>query len=143
MTYEEKAAWLCRYQTALHSERLLAEEAERLRAEAERVTPLLTGMPGTGPDPDRLPRAVERILEVQQRLETQVWRCLVLRREVETAICAVQDERLREILRRRYILGQTLEKAAEAMMYDYRWTKRLHHRAVEQLAPPDPLPCAV
>lgn len=104
---------------------------------------LLTGMPGAGPDLDRLPRAVERILEAQQRLEAQVRRCLVLRGEVETAICAVQDERLREILRRRYILGQTLEKAAEAMTYDYRWTKRLHHRAVEQLAPPSPLPCAV
>ena len=63
MTYEEKARWLCRYQTALHSEQLLAEEVERLRAESERVTPLLTGMPGAGPDLDRLPRAVERILE--------------------------------------------------------------------------------
>ena len=79
MTYEEKARWLGRYQTALHSEQLLAEEVERLRAESERVTPLLTGMPGAGPDLDRLPRAVERILEAQQRLEAQVRRCLVLR----------------------------------------------------------------
>ena len=62
---------------------------------------------------------------------------------METAICAVQDERLREILRRRYILGQTLEKAAEAMTRDYRWTKRLHHRAVEQLAPEPPAVCGI
>lgn len=135
MNYEEKAAWLRRYQAALRGERLLADEVERLRAEAARVSPLLTGMPGAGPDPDRLPRAVERILEAQRLLEAQVRRCMALRDEVERAVCAVQDERLREVLRRRYILGQTLEQAAGAMSYDYRWAKRLHRQAVEALCP--------
>ena len=42
---------------------------ERLRAESERVTPLITGMPGGGPNADKLPAAVSRIIDAQQGVD--------------------------------------------------------------------------
>lgn len=56
MNYQEKVAWLGRYQTALSCQRMLEEEITVLRSDAARVTACMSGMPGrSGPDADRLP----------------------------------------------------------------------------------------
>ena len=72
MNYQEKVAWLGRYQTALSCQRMLEEEITVLRSDAARVTACMSGMPGrSGPDANRLPRAVEHIEDAQKRLAQQ------------------------------------------------------------------------
>ena len=66
MTYEEKVAWLRRYQQSLRQERELEQELLTLRSQACRVTPLLSSMPTGTPDGQGIPRAVERIIQAQQ-----------------------------------------------------------------------------
>ena len=73
MDYKEKVEWLGRYQASVSCQHMLEEEIEVLRSDAERVTACMSGMPGrSGPNADRLPRAVERIEEAQKRLEQQL-----------------------------------------------------------------------
>ena len=72
MTYEEKVAWLRRYQQSLRQERELEQELLTLRSQACRVTPLLSSMPTGTPDGQGIPRAVERIIQAQQELERQI-----------------------------------------------------------------------
>lgn len=61
MDYKEKVEWLGRYQASVSCQHMLEEEIEVLRSDAERVTACMSGMPGrSGPNADRLPRAVER-----------------------------------------------------------------------------------
>lgn len=139
MDYGEKVAWLRRYQDSLRRELVLVQEIERLRAEAERVTPALTGLPGSGPSADRLPRAVERIDEARQELAAQVERCQAARAEVAAAIGQTENPRAYEILRRRYLLGQRWEQIAADMRMDERWLRRLHRRAVERLTLESPV----
>lgn len=139
MDYGEKVAWLRRYQDSLRRERVLVAEIERLRAEAERVTPALTGMPGGGPSADRLPRAVERIDQARQELAAQVERCQAARAEVAAAIGQTENPRAHEILRRRYLLGQRWEQIAADMQMDERWLRRLHRRVVERLTLESPV----
>lgn len=70
MDYKEKVEWLGRYQASVSCQHMLEEEIEVLRSDAKRVTACMSGMPGrSGPNADRLPRAVERIEEAQKRLE--------------------------------------------------------------------------
>ena len=133
MEYNDKVHWLRRYLDAQRRERVLAEEVERLRAEAERVTPLLSGMPGSGPNADKLPAAVGRIIDAQQQLEAQINCCHAIRREVVAAINTVTDDRQHEILHRRYILGQRWEQIAVNMCIEYRWVWRLHKKAINKL----------
>lgn len=135
MNYGEKITWLRRYQEALRKERVLALEIERLCAEAEHITPLLTGMPSGGPNADKLPRAVERITQAQKELAQQVKLCQRIRREVMAALEQVTNPRGYEILRRRYILGQKWEQIAADMGLDERWVRRIHRRAVERFDP--------
>ena len=133
MTYEEKVRWLRRYQENLHMERELSNEVERLRSEAARVTPLLSGMPGGSGSGNRLPRAVEGIIQAQQELQAQINQCGAIRREVVAVLEQIQNPRDHEILRRRYLLGQRWEYIAVEMKIELRWVYRRHRRTVEIL----------
>ena len=96
-------------------------------------------MPGGGSDGQTLARAVESIVEAQQKLQAQINVCGAVRREVVAAIDQVQDERDHAILYRRYVLGQRFEQIAVEMSLEYRWVRRLHKRAVENLTLESPM----
>lgn len=133
MTYDDKVAWLRRYQDSLRRERELADEVEKLHARACKVTPALTGMPGGPSDGQSLPRAVESIVQAQQELQAQINQCGYIRREVVAALEQVTNARDHEILRRRYILGQRFEQISVDMNMEYRWVRRIHKREVQRL----------
>ena len=133
MAYEENLEYLQRYQREQRKQKLLELEVEQLQSEAERVTSLLTGVPGGGSNLNRIPRAVEKILDTKQELQTQVEVCLKARKEITASIEKVEDRQRQEVLCRRYILGQKWERISEDMCLDYRWTLRVHKKAVEQL----------
>ena len=101
MDYKEKVEWLGRYQASVSCQHMLEEEIEVLRSDAERVTACMSGMPGrSGPNADRLPRAVERIEEAQKRLEQQLEICMETRAEIMCGIMTVRDRPGQEVLRR-------------------------------------------
>ena len=79
MTDKEKSRWLMQYRTALDQERFLEEEVQSLSSDAQRMTTRLTGMPGTGPNPDRLYRAVERLDAARAQLDSQIEACMGIR----------------------------------------------------------------
>ncbi len=134
MTYEEKKRWLWRYRDALRAEEELTQEIEQLQAEATRITPLLSDVPGGGgADNAKLPKAVERIVEAQQRLQYQINCAQAARTEIVDAINGLRNARAREILRRRYLLGERWEQIACVMYMDYRWTLKLHRKILDNL----------
>ena len=130
MTCPEKIAYLYRYRDAVRREKTIADEIEALRAEAARVTQALTGMPGGG-DGQAIPRAVERILDAQQRLAAEAARCAAARAEVRAAIDTVPDPLRRDILTRRYILCQRWERIAVDNNFTLRRVLQIHHKTVE------------
>ena len=132
MTYPEKIAYLYRYRDAVRREKTIADEIEALRAEAARVTQALTGMPGGG-DGQAIPRAVERILDAQQRLAAEAARCAAARAEVRAAIDTVPDPLRRDILTRRYILCQRWERIAADNNFTMRRVLQIHKKAVAAL----------
>lgn len=139
MTYPEKIAYLYRYRDALRREKTIADEIEALRAEAARVTQALTGMPGGG-DGQAIPRAVERIADAESRLASAYGAALAVRAEVKDAIDTVADPLRRDILTRRYILGQRWERIAADHNVTLRWAAKQHHRTVEamEISPENP-----
>ena len=99
MDYKEKVEWLGRYQASVSCQHMLEEEIEVLRSDAKRVTACMSGMPGrSGPNADRLPRAVERIEEAQKRLEQQLESCMETRAEIMCGIMTVRDRPGQEVL---------------------------------------------
>lgn len=133
MTYDEKIRWLRRYQESLQREKELADEVKELRERAYNITPALTGMPGGPSDGQSLPRAVESITQAMQELQCQINMCGAIRREIVAAIEQVSNHRDHEILRRRYLLGQKLEKISVEMNYTFRYVCKRHKITVCKL----------
>lgn len=133
MEYSEKVAWLRRYRESLRREQLLTEEIGQLEAQARRVTRAISGMPGGGGDGQAIPRAVERLEEARQKLAAQLEQGQARRAEIEAAIRREAHPLRRDILTRRYILGQRWEKIAADHHLVMRQVFRLHHQAVDGL----------
>lgn len=133
MTYKEKVEWLRQYRAAVSRERLLEGELEMLRSAAERVTACLGGTPGAGPDVDRLPRAVEHIEETQKKLEKQIEDCVECRFRVTRVIAGITSPDVQEVLRRRYILGQSYAEIADAIGVVLRRVYQIHRAGVLDL----------
>ena len=131
--YLRKVEFLRRYRDAQRTERRLIEEMAQLRAEAASVSQALSGTPGGSGDGQAIPRAVERIADAESRLASAYGAALAARAEVKDAIDTVPDPLRRDILTRRYILGQRWERIAADLDRDKRWVLRLHHRAVDGL----------
>ena len=130
MTDDEKKRWLWRYRGSLEKEKALRADLQEQESRAVKTTAALTGMPGD----QTLARAVESIVEAQQKLQAQINVCGAVRREVVAAIDQVQDERDHTILYRRYVLGQRFEEIAVEMNLEYRWVRRLHKKTVASLS---------
>lgn len=133
MLYQDKVAWLWRYRDGLKKQRILQQHIQELRALAERITPTISPTPGGGGDGCAMARAVENMAKAQQDLADQVEHCNQIRAEVSGAIDNVDKARDREILARRYILGETFEQIAVHAHLEYRWVRRCHNSAVRDM----------
>lgn len=129
----ERVQWLYRYLDACRLERLYEEEVRALRADACRVTANLSGMPGGASDGQALPRAVERIDAARVRAEEQLSVCGAVRREVAAVLETIPAADDYELMRRRYLLGQTWREVGKAMGYCIRQVRRKHDKIVDGL----------
>jgi DNA-directed RNA polymerase specialized sigma subunit len=129
MTNQEKKAWLRRYTTLDRQINAKLEELSMWRARATKITPTYSGMPKGGGD-DRIQSAVENICRIEDEINADIDRLIEIRSEIRSAIEAVEDERLREILALRYIKGLRWEQIAVELHYSYRNICYLHGRAL-------------
>lgn len=132
MTYEDKVRYLRSYRDAVAEISRLDAEIARWRSLAEKVTPSLSLAPGGG-DSDRIASAVERIADCTAARERELDVLCCFRDEIGRNISTVHDERLARLLRLRYIDCLRLEEIAMRENLDFRWTRRLMHRAIDKL----------
>lgn len=133
MDYNEKLAFLRRYRDAQRTMRRLLEELAQLRAEAASISAALSGMPSGGGDGQAIPRVVERIADAESRLASAYGTALAERSRVKDAIDTVEDPLRRDILTRRYILGQRWERIAADNNLTLRRVLQIHHKTVEAM----------
>lgn len=126
--------YLSQYQQLNREINRLLEEKERWTALATRITPTQSeGGHGSGSQNGRIPSAVEKIMETEDKINTRVDRLIDLRQEIESRLDALPDGKQKEVLHRRYVIGQKWEEIAVQMQLDYRWVLRLHGKALLQL----------
>lgn len=116
--------------------RRLEEEKERWRQRALHITPSWSDTPGGGSGEDKIQTAVEKACLVEDKIVTEIDRLVDLRQEIMTVIAAVPDPAQRELLERRYIQLQSLERIAVEMNYSYRQVKRIHGWALQKITVP-------
>jgi hypothetical protein len=126
--------YLSQYRAAVNKADAAAHHREELRALAERITPVYGGIGGgTHQIGDKLGEDVAKIIDAESKLSDAIELLIATQREVERTIDSVDDERLRNILYRRYICGDKWEVIAVALNIEYRWLLRLHGRALQEV----------
>lgn len=129
MTNQEKKDFLRRYRDADRRFTALCDELVSWRSKAAKITPSLSGLPG-GSTENTLQMAVERIVELEGKIDQEIAQLMRIRTEVMEAIATVQDAKLRALLEYRYIHVDTWERIAERMGYSWRQIMRLHRLAL-------------
>lgn len=111
----------------LESYRRITAEAESLREELRDWQELSTAHPTEGLYAANI---VLKRAEVFSREDD----ALEVKIKILEATNSIADKRIRNILRRHYIHGQSIKKIAKVMYYSERYVKRLHKKGVEMLS---------
>lgn len=130
VTNQEKKKYLLQYRGLEGEINQLLEEKSRLRAQAEKMTSSYSDTPKGQTDGNSLARVVEKIIELEEKLNDRIDKQVDLRMQIEKSIETVADYRLREVLIRRYILGQKWEDIALTMHYCRQRIWELHGKAL-------------
>lgn len=120
--------------TWLMRARNIDREIDGLIAERDEVYSRLTSinqkMTGNTVQSTKDPHKYDRLVELDDEINRAVDDLVDIKTEILKGIRQLSDGRLREILRRRYLDGNTFEQIAVGINYSYKQTCRLHGRAL-------------
>lgn len=129
MTNQQKKDVLQQYRAAAAEADRLSREIREWRRKSRQMLTETRDCDDHG----RVGEAVTAMDDLAQLLAEKRLESVQLRRQLERKISTVKDRRLQELLRRRYIDGDTWEQIAEAMGMSYQWTCHLHGIALTEL----------
>lgn len=140
----ETLEFLRSYQTQLHEARLLSEQLRELEEVVTRITPYLNqGVQVVrGPNLHKLEQSVERLEALRGELAQKLDAVAQAQARVVVAIELLEDERTRQMMRARYLLGKTWVEIGQMLDMDERWLRRQHARALERICVEEAYPAA-
>lgn len=139
MTHEEKKDWLGRYAEAEREIDMLTEDIQRWASRAEKVTVSFSHAPAKGGAGSAMEVAIEKIAKLQGKIVKKMGECEEVKDEVQSAIRAVKNPVMREILTKKYVnlddenRVRTLEVVAVEMQYSFDRVRHLHTDALHAL----------
>ena len=121
------------YQIQLHEARLVSEQLRELEEVITRVTPYLgQGVQVvSGPNLHKLEQSVEQLETLRGRLAEKLQAANAAQAQVLGAIELLEDEKLRQLMRARYLLNKTWPDISRMLDMDERWLRRQHEQALK------------
>lgn len=101
----------------------LAFNAGALSAEGEKVQTSLSGS-------SRQCDMIEKYVDLQTEIDSEIDKYVDLKHKIINEIHQLSDSRYVDILHKRYVDGEKFEKISVDMNYDYKWTCKLHGKAL-------------
>ncbi len=97
------------------------------------VTGTLSDMPKSHNRTSKIENGIATIDEIEAQINNDIDDLVDLRTEIEGKIDAVEDMRLRELLKCRYMDCKTWEEIAYENNYSWRWVYNLHEQALDRI----------
>lgn len=133
MTNGEKKSILLEYRAIERRINRLIDEKATWNAKATATTSSFSDMPRSGGGSDKIQTTVEKIIEIEEKLDHEIDALVDLRNRIEAAVEKLEDGRLRDVMRYRYIDGMKWEQIAVEMHYSYMQVCRLHGKALLEI----------
>ncbi len=137
---EKRKSWdtpkefLSRYRDLGRSIESKKEQIMALRREAVSLSQAILGdRVQTSRVSDRVAKAVSAIADLVRDIERSIEKRCAAMREIEEAIEQIPDYLQQEVLRRRYLLGQSFDRIAEKLTYSRMQINRIHGKALEEI----------
>lgn len=129
---QKKIAYLKKYKYAILDEKMILEEIQRLRADKMFPSLAMDGMPHGNGTSD-LSEYAARLDEEINKLKVQRLEKVKIYSDISSRIRKVEDDNQRELLMYRYIKGMSWEDVASELGYTWRWTHKLHSKALDAI----------
>ena len=133
VTNGEKKSILLEYRAIERRINRLIDEKAAWNAKATATTSSFSDMPRSGGGSDKIQTTVEKIIEIEEKLDHEIDALVDLRNRIEAAVEKLEDGRLRDVMRYRYIDGMKWEQIAVEMHYSYMQVCRLHGKALLEI----------
>ncbi len=137
---EKKKSWdtpkefLSRYRDLGRSMESKKEQILELRREAVSLSQAILGdRVQTSRTSDRVAKAVSAIADLIADIERSIEKRCAAMKEIEEVIDSLPDGLQQEVLRRRYLLGQSFDQIAEKLTYSRMQINRIHGKALEEI----------
>lgn len=127
---EEKKRYLNGYRYCKRREMQLAQQINELRMQKMFPSVNNDGMP-QGSSHSDLSGYVARLDDLISQLEHEREMAVKQYKEIHDQIHTMQDGAEKEVLERRYLMGETWEQIAVMMNYNYRSVLKIHGRALK------------
>lgn len=129
---ELKIRYLSRYRRLNERIDRLLEEQSRWREMALKITPVLSQTPGGG-NGSPIERPMDKVLEIDEEINREIDELQTVRQEIRAALNQLEDESLKLLMEYRYIDGLTWEQIAVKMDISWRWSIKLHGKALGKI----------
>lgn len=96
----------------------------------DRVLKITQSISGDTVQSTKDPHRYDRLAELEEEIDEKVDNLVRVKAEIVNTVARIDDQRLREILTRRYVDGATFEQIAVDMGFSWRQTHRLHGEAL-------------
>ena len=129
----ETMEFLRSYQIQLHEARLVSEQLRELEEVITRVPPYRgQGVQVvSGPNLHTLEQSVEQLETLRGRLAEKLQAANAAQAQVLVAIELLEDEKLRQLMRARYLLNKSWPDISRMLDMDERWLRRQHEQALK------------
>ena len=136
LSNQEKKAYLKQYRSLDVDISQKLDEIERLKSLVGKITTTISDMPRGSSSIYKAGDAaiVDKIVDLEAEINRDMKGLIKLREQIMTAIMAVDDANLRQLLIYRYVEGRTFEDIACTMQYSWRWVCALHGQALEKVS---------
>lgn len=109
------------------------EELEHWKSKIYNVTGTLSDMPKSPNRSNTIENGIATIDEIEANINNDISELVALRKEIENKINEVEDPKLRELLKCRYLDCKSWEEVAFKNGYSWQHTYRLHEKALDEI----------
>lgn len=127
---QKKKDYLNGYLKSKKEEQLILDQIQRLREDEMFPSIQYDDMPH-GTDMRDLSEYVSRLYELFDMLKIERLEGIKKYDEIRGKIKMIDDDRFKELLTRRYLIGEKWEHICEKMDYSWKWVHKIHGKALE------------
>lgn len=131
--HREKIKYLSQYQYLNKEIDRKIESLEFWKNKILNITNTLSDMPKSNKRSDMIADGIATINDIEKTINQEIDELIELRKEIENKINAVDNPKLREILKCRYLDCKSWEEIAYKNNITWRHVYRLHEKALDEI----------